>query len=69
MRLPKHVTLALLVVATGGCFQSFSVLSTHTAKTGPDTEADILWVLKGDTVYRCSNTQAGPVCVAVKQSQ
>ena len=66
-RLTSAFGLILFALLTTACVTPIFVLSTHTAKTGPDTEADIIWIQKGELVYRCSNTQSGPVCTPVKE--
>jgi hypothetical protein len=62
-------TLALaLMVITGGCAVPLSVLATHVVKVAPDAEIDTVWVLRDGQMFRCANSNAGPVCVAVKDA-
>ena len=59
--------LILLAAAASACTQ-ITVLSTHTVQAGPDSEQDVVWLHKDMVLYRCSDTQSGPVCRAVKES-
>jgi len=57
--------VAVLFLATG-CAQPIYLLASHVTKTGPDKEADDIWILHDSTLKRCTETAEGPVCVPVK---
>jgi hypothetical protein len=77
------MSMGIVVVACaalGGCAPprvGFGSLASHTLRVSADQEADIVWVIKVDvdgndvkeTILRCSNGTAGPVCSPAKVAQ
>lgn len=63
--------LVLLVLGSmlPGCLPAwpYSTMASHTLRTAPDKDIDVVWVqdIKG-RLYRCNAGAEGPVCVAVK---
>lgn len=61
----KRLFAAALVCASlalGGCGAAVSGLSSHTISTGPDQQADVVWVTVDGRPTRCTATASGPVC-------
>lgn len=64
-RIMTNTLLAGLVVASLaalGCKPLPNAESSHTLQVGPTEEMDVVWVRKGNNVYRCAPTGDTPVC-------
>ena len=53
-------TLSLLVAGCGG--PAMSGISSHTLRVAPETDVDVVWVVRGDRVFRCTGANGQPSC-------
>jgi hypothetical protein len=72
----QTIILSILFAAVGvACAPprvvAFSPLASHTLRVAPEQDTDIVWVVKRETinatevrevVYRCRNSEKGPLC-------
>lgn len=56
--------LALPLLATG-CVTPVSTVASHTIETAPDTDQDVVWLMVGDSLQRCTAVKDEPVCKRV----
>lgn len=58
-------SVAALAGATG-CATQVAPLSSHTIQVAPNQEADVLWMLKGGRLVRCTGQGGKPSCTEVE---
>jgi hypothetical protein len=56
------VGLALASFGALGCKPIPNAESSHTLQVGPTEQRDVVWVRKGDDVYRCAPIGDAPIC-------
>ena len=49
-----------------GCAVPVSAVASHALSVGPDKDVDVVWIRHNNRLYRCTNTEQGPVCVPAK---
>jgi hypothetical protein len=61
--------LAVVVLGTvSGCVTPVSTMASHTLAVGPDSDQDVVWVVTGGDLQRCTAVQNKPVCTRVAVS-
>ncbi len=63
----RKAALLIVLVSSAGCATATPVtpLSSHTIQVAPGQEADVLWMLYGGVLVRCTGQGQRPTCVKV----
>lgn len=74
----KRTLTALLFFAATGCTPVMTVMepvASHTLRTGPDTDIDVVWIevydpsARATKLYRCRQGATGPECQLASAGQ
>ncbi len=59
----------LLALATVGCVTPISTIASHTIVNGADSSQDVVWLVIGGVLQRCTAVDNQPVCKPVPSAR
>jgi hypothetical protein len=61
----RFMIIVALALGIGGCVTPVSKIASHTISVGPSASQDVVWLLIGGRLMRCTAVQNKPSCTAV----